>query len=164
MAAKLLGERADGRAVEPLIQTLNDQVRAVRCAATRALKKLGDPRAAEPLARHLADPDDVFWQWVAIALLALDAGRASAALRPFLSDKSAMKRTMAVQALAVDLNGVPAALLARDVDDPGLWLDPAVPITGERVAKCASSLSLSEQEIRAQYEALAPEFKLRLKW
>jgi HEAT repeat protein len=164
VVAKLLGQMGERRAVEPLIRALDDKVRAVRCEAARSLKKLGDQRAAEPLIRCLEDQDDVFWEWAAIALVELDPGRACAALRRFLSDKSVVKRLAAVRALAADLDSIPAALLSRDVGDSGLWLDPAEPITRERVARCATVLDLSENEIRAHYEALAPDFKLRLKW
>jgi HEAT repeat protein len=47
MAAFLLGERKDPRAVEPLIQALNDNSSSVRRSAAHALGELKDPRIAE---------------------------------------------------------------------------------------------------------------------
>src|SRR3954463_15544785 len=42
-AATLLGEFADARAVSPLVDALHDEDRAVRDAATAALRKIGQP-------------------------------------------------------------------------------------------------------------------------
>jgi HEAT repeat protein len=47
-AAWSLGELGDGRAVEPLIEALDDRKR-VREVAARALGEIGDERAVEPL-------------------------------------------------------------------------------------------------------------------
>jgi hypothetical protein len=48
-AAKELGEIGDARAVEPLIEALDDKQILVRTEAAKALGKIGDTRAVEPL-------------------------------------------------------------------------------------------------------------------
>ena len=54
-AAKALGEIRDERAVEPLIEALQDMNEDVRCLAARSLGEIGDPRAEEPLERASRD-------------------------------------------------------------------------------------------------------------
>jgi len=49
----------DTRAVEPLIQSVNDQDWYVRRGASDALGKIGDKRALEPLTQ-LKDHDDYY--------------------------------------------------------------------------------------------------------
>jgi HEAT repeat protein len=56
-AAQTLGLIGDTRAVEPLIQTLNDADRWVRMAAAWALGRLGDARAVGKLLQALDDED-----------------------------------------------------------------------------------------------------------
>ena len=56
-AAQALGEIGDPRAVEPLINALNDRDWIVRGASAEALGKIGDPRAVEPLIRALDDDE-----------------------------------------------------------------------------------------------------------
>ena len=51
--------RLGAPAVAPLVAALGDELRAARIGAARALGAIGDPRAAEPLARALADDADV---------------------------------------------------------------------------------------------------------
>jgi len=55
-SAKQLGEMKDPRAVEPLIETLQDNDSDLRAECARALGKIGDPRAVEPL-QALAEKD-----------------------------------------------------------------------------------------------------------
>lgn len=54
-AAWILGEMADLRAVDALIEALDDDNFEVRSNAARALGRLSDPRAFQPLMRVLAD-------------------------------------------------------------------------------------------------------------
>jgi HEAT repeat protein len=51
-------KRDEKLAVEPLIQTLEDEVANVRKAAVSALEKIGDLRATEPLTKALNDIDE----------------------------------------------------------------------------------------------------------
>ncbi len=55
-AARALGDLKEERAIEPLIEALQDRNEDVRCAAARALGDIGDPRAEEPL--RLASQDE----------------------------------------------------------------------------------------------------------
>lgn len=52
-AAHALGEIGDARAVDPLIDALQDEDRRVRERAARALGKIGDARAVGPLIEAL---------------------------------------------------------------------------------------------------------------
>src|SRR5205085_2294162 len=54
-AAYALGDIGDARAVEPLVQVLDDEDVGVREAATFALGELGDGRAVEGLIKRLKD-------------------------------------------------------------------------------------------------------------
>ena len=54
-AAKTLGDIRDERAVEPLIEALQDRNEDVRCLAARSLGEIGDPRAEESLRRASLD-------------------------------------------------------------------------------------------------------------
>ena len=59
LAAKVLGESRDGRAVDALLGAFEDEDRSVRAIAADALRKIGDRRAVEPLERLAAsDPSD----------------------------------------------------------------------------------------------------------
>ena len=57
LAAGILGEIGDRRAVDPLIHVLKDDDWQVRFAVVNALGDIGDSRAAEPLTPLLDDPD-----------------------------------------------------------------------------------------------------------
>jgi HEAT repeat protein len=57
-AAQALGQRADPRAVDPLIPCLKDEDWRVRQKAAWALGNIGDPRALQPLRRLMQDPYD----------------------------------------------------------------------------------------------------------
>jgi len=68
-AARVLGVIKDARAVEPLIQALNDRESAdVRCNAAEALGKIGDSRAVEPLVQVLKGGGSYVTQSAAEAL------------------------------------------------------------------------------------------------
>ena len=56
-AAHALGELRDSRAVEPLIECLEDDESCVRRTAAEAIGKCGDGRGVEPLIRSLYDED-----------------------------------------------------------------------------------------------------------
>jgi HEAT repeat protein len=54
-AAHVLGDIRDARAVEPLVEALDDSSDEVRQAAAKALGDIGDDRAVEPLTQALDD-------------------------------------------------------------------------------------------------------------
>ena len=55
-SAKVLGLIGDARAVEPLMECLNDDDLALRMAAVEALGRIGDSRAIEPLSKLMGEP------------------------------------------------------------------------------------------------------------
>lgn len=55
IAAYVLGEIGDPRAVDPLIKTLKDKTEHVRTRAAHSLGQIGDPRAVDPLIVALTD-------------------------------------------------------------------------------------------------------------
>ena len=57
-AVEAVGKIGDKRAVEPLIQALNDENKYVREGAALALAEIGDKRAVEPLIQALNDKDE----------------------------------------------------------------------------------------------------------
>lgn len=115
-AATLLGEFGDPRAVDPLVEVLHDEDRAVRDAATGALRKIGraavsalivalqdpngnvqeaavailkdlaDPRSVEPLIGCLTSPNWVLRMYAAKGLGIIGDERAVMPLVPLLID------------------------------------------------------------------------------
>ena len=65
-AVEALGRIGDVRAVEPLIQRLQDEDEDVRSAAAEALGRIGDARAVDPLIQRLQEEDwwvrETAWQ------------------------------------------------------------------------------------------------------
>lgn len=73
--AYLLGQAGDSRAIEPLIDTLQDEHVGVRGAAANALGNIGDPAAIPyliPLLRH-NNPQLVVWAAFALTRLGRDS-------------------------------------------------------------------------------------------
>ena len=129
-AATLLGEFGDPRAVAPLMEVLHDEDRAVREAATGALRKIGaaavpaliaalqdpngnvqeiavavlkdlpDPRALEPLIGCLTNKNWIVRMHAAKGLGIVDDARAVAQLVPLLIDPVKAVRVDATDALA----------------------------------------------------------------
>lgn len=58
-AAETLGRIRDARAVEPLVQTLQEVNVDLRYTATEALGRIRDPRAVQPLVSVLTEPDRI---------------------------------------------------------------------------------------------------------
>ena len=58
VAALAFGEIRDPRAVEPLTKTLGDENWEVRSSAAKALGKIGDDRAVDPLVNLLRDRNE----------------------------------------------------------------------------------------------------------
>jgi HEAT repeat protein len=141
-AATLLGEFRDPRAVGPLLEALHDEDRAVRDAATGALRKIGpaavpaliaalqdpngnvqeiavavlkdlpDPRAVEPFIGCLASKNWIVRMHAAKGLGALGDARAVPALIPLLTDPVKAVRVDATDALARIGRPALASLLA----------------------------------------------------
>jgi HEAT repeat protein len=129
-AATLLGEFRDSRAVGPLVEALHDEDRAVRDAATAALRKIGaavvpallaalqdpngnvqelavavlkdlpDPRAVEPLIGCLTNKNWIVRMHAAKGLGLAGGERAVAPLIPLLMDSVKAVRVDATEALA----------------------------------------------------------------
>ena len=75
-AAEALGKIGDERAVEPLIEALNDEDASVRRGAAVALGRLGAERAVEPLIEALNDEEGHVRRGAAVALGRLGYERA----------------------------------------------------------------------------------------
>lgn len=60
-AMGLLADRSDRTALPAIVAALDDESTSVRESAARALGKLGDPAAREPLLRALAKPSEDEW-------------------------------------------------------------------------------------------------------
>lgn len=86
VAAYMLGELGDVRAVEPLISALEDDDAVVQIGAADALGKLGDPRAVEELVDVLSSSVIDVRRAVVNALGALHDDRAVGVLIDLLSD------------------------------------------------------------------------------
>ena len=72
-----LGYTNDQRAVEPLIQALQDDDESMRRGAAESLGKLGDPRAVQPLIAALHDKDESVREAAAEALERVEAQKRS---------------------------------------------------------------------------------------
>ena len=97
-AAGALGNMGDTRAVEPLIQTLKDDV-DVRWAAALALGKIGDAKAVEPLIQALKDESSSVREIAAGALGNIGDVRAVEPLIQTLKDDVHDVRHVAAEAL-----------------------------------------------------------------
>jgi HEAT repeat protein/tetratricopeptide (TPR) repeat protein len=98
-SAKSLGEIGDPRAVEPLIQALNDSNIGVRIAVVEALGKIGSPRAIVPLIDAIRD--EVYQVRVSVveALGEIGDPRALEPLSHALTDEVYQVRVSVVEAL-----------------------------------------------------------------
>lgn len=97
-AASVLGRVGDSRAVEPLIDALDDQ-QGVNEVAALALGEIGDSRAVEPLINALGDENWEVRSSAAKALGKIGDDRAVEQLINLLRDKNENVRWHAVQAL-----------------------------------------------------------------
>ena len=79
-AASALGEINDTRAVDPLIQALNDDDSGVRWNSAYALGTIGDVRAVQPLIRALKDNDSIVRGFAGIALEKINVSKQAANL------------------------------------------------------------------------------------
>lgn len=142
LAALALGASGDARALDPLVEALEDRrppagyadlpagtvaegmagtfaqrlrsLHNVRAHAAVALGRLGDRRAVPPLLKALADPDPVLRTQAAAALGRLKAGEAVPSLIGALQDTDAGVRQTAATALGImgDPSAVPSLVQA----------------------------------------------------
>lgn len=99
-AAISLGGTGDLRAVEPLIDALDDASGGVRANAALALGRLGDKRAVKPIIKLLADDNPSRRQSAVIALGDLGDARAVKPLLGRFQDESPEVRLAAARSLA----------------------------------------------------------------
>jgi HEAT repeat protein len=128
------------------------------------LGNLGSERAIEPLLARLDDPDASVRRSVAYALGNLGSERAIEPLLAWLDDPDASMRIMALEALARGVEQEDRRLLSLNLDGVLSFLDPREIISVHRADEVALRLGLSSEDVRARYEALAPQFRLRLGW
>jgi len=159
-----LGELKDSRAVEPLIAKLDDDDLDIRKAAIGALGDIQDSDAVEPLIAKLDDND---WNMRKAVIRALGNIQDSRAVEPLIAklyDEYSDVRSEALGALAkICRDEVDQKLISEYFSNFG-WFDPKEPINEERVAKAASKLKLTQEEVRQRYEDLARAFHLTLAW
>ena len=112
LAAGKLADLCDRAAVPALVAALEDSEAHVREEVTRALGRLGDPAALEPLLHALrADPGDHVREAAATAVGTLGGAdpRAVHALRAACDDRHVMVRRAAAEALDAPRATFPAA-------------------------------------------------------
>jgi len=161
---EILGRSGDARAVPSLMAMANVADQMVRLRAVKALGRLQDPQAIDSLTSRLEDEDKIVREAAFNALGCFSRPQARAILQARLGNLNPKTRRLTVGGLAQNLRETDRRLLSRGYDDVGPWLDPQDPITAARVTKAAKKLSLPEAEIRRRYEALAPDFALKLEW
>lgn len=95
-AARKMAGLEDADAVEPLLQTLEDEHHDVRAAAALALGMLNQPQAVPALLNHLAnDPKPWARLWAAIGADMIDTEPVAPAMEAALSDPEEKIRTFA---------------------------------------------------------------------
>ena len=99
LGEKKLGEIGDTRAVEPLIQVLDDKDKDVRLTAARVLGVIGDARAVESLIQALRDEERVVRMNAATALGRIGDKRAVEPLTNALEDENSFVQNAARDAL-----------------------------------------------------------------
>lgn len=83
----------------------------------------------------------------------------------FSHDANVNTRRNSVETIvAMGKNRSWAMLLSLGSDYGPSWLDPQEPIDNERVRKVAASLRITRNDVRKEYEVIARNLPLRLKW
>jgi HEAT repeat protein len=99
-AARALGVTGEpSESIEPLLAALDDPSAAVRRAATLALGRIPDPRAAEALVTALAERPEL-WREASAALATAGDRDLLDRLLPLLDSQSSYVRSGAVRAIA----------------------------------------------------------------
>ena len=104
--AEVLGRIGDGRAVDPLIEALQDDDSGVREAAATALAKIGDPKAVQPLTEALEDEEPAVQIRAALGLADFpdpDATRVAALTQLF--ERSMPEAVAEAEAAKAELEG-----------------------------------------------------------
>ncbi|MBL8827738.1 MAG: HEAT repeat domain-containing protein [Planctomycetaceae bacterium] len=158
---KALGSLGDKQALAPLLAKLDDPAKDVRLAVIEGLGELGDKQAVAPLLSKLNDKDEIIGASAAGALHAL--GEPSH-LAQFLVSMNGEARQTVVRVFARYRDNTDRLLLSRDSDALAPWLDPQSAITDAQVKEASSRLDLTPEQIRARYEQLAVDLKLKLSW
>ncbi|MEK8020539.1 MAG: HEAT repeat domain-containing protein [Candidatus Parabeggiatoa sp.] len=119
-------------------------------------------RAVELLIAKLDDKE--VGHSAAWALGELKDSRAVEPLIAKLDDEDSDVRIEALGALGkICRDNLDQKLLSKHFESWN-WLDPKETITEERIAKAASKLKLTHEEVRQRYEDLARAFNFKLAW
>jgi hypothetical protein len=94
-----LKDQIDLRAVDPLIETLNDETDFVANRAARALGNIGDPKSIEPLIKATKDERGYVRGGAAEALGNIGDEKALEPLKRLLKDEDEYARRMAAEAM-----------------------------------------------------------------
>ncbi len=137
-------------------------------AVAKALAQLGDPRALQPLQRFrylMASAAPGERLSVSAALASLGDAEAGHDLKQAMQGDTRSGRTDALWALAAyERDRVDRILLSRDHDALSPAIDPADEVAEHDLPAYAAATGLSEDEVRARYEALAARYPLTLSW
>jgi HEAT repeat protein len=183
-AAEVLGQIGNPRAVEPLIDRLEDEDISVQRVAAEALGQIGNPQAVEPLINRLEDKDISIQRVATRALGQIGNPQAVEVLIGRLSAKTPEDmdpedvdtkdtedmedgdvRSEALEALSLTCqDSTDRKLLSKYLDVIEPFLDPRQEIDEKRVKYAARKLTMSVDEVRRHYEALAQQFPLKLSW
>lgn len=157
-----LGLIGDEEVAPSVIELLAHLVDEVRSAAAIALGRLNTNLGIDSLILLLDDESLSVRVSAACALRALGVAVGEQAFVDFLRDEnSSSLRSMAVGELVNFRNSHQEKnLLSRDFDGTSPWLDPAVPISNERIKSAAQVLEQSVDEVRALYVAFAKDYNL----
>ena len=159
-------EKVFPKLIKPLIELSKSNSSYCRYYVIDILNDLQvyNPGILDILIERLAD-DNFFVYEEAIKVLARNEHpKAHAALQARLHDSNLQVRQETISILVTKREPAEQKLLSLGLDGWHPWLDPLEPITQTRVAEAALALSLTEDEVRRCYEALAPDFALSLEW
>ena len=120
VVAEELGKISDSRAIQPLINALNDPSSIVRDEAARSLEKIGDLQALESFIKALDDSNSVVRNRAARALGKISDSHAAPYLIKILEDQNSDMRSEAAEALGKigNIKSVPSLLKA--LKDPSI--------------------------------------------
>ncbi|HLL64951.1 MAG TPA: HEAT repeat domain-containing protein [Micromonosporaceae bacterium] len=153
-AAEALGNLGRRDAVAALCVLLRDPRSEVRVVAVRALGRIGDPAAAEPLLASLADIDPAPSLVVAHALIQLDPAAEPALIRALQHPAPLVRVTVldALGLLGAAASAVPVAEVARA--DPSTEVRVAAVATLGRLGGRAALAPLAEAVLAHEPEPL----------
>ncbi|SNX64172.1 TIR domain-containing protein [Streptomyces sp. TLI_55] len=162
-----LAKSANESVADTLLEVLPSVENAtVYEAMARALGRLGDSRAKEPLLRlmteHSLEPPSP----VVAALAWLGVPLASSAVeRAMNGPSSPQHRAATLWSLAsLETDDHTRKLLSHDLDGRSPGRDPAQEIDEETLSISSEATDLPVEEVRARYEALARRYPLKLAW